>query len=409
MTYSGKPIDASSQVSRALDNKTLPARAQGQKPQGKFKAVSGQSVGVPAAAKVLTAARPRGTGANIPVPPGVRAQHAAQIAGILFCQPLRGADRPVRSRPPESIHFSPESGRKLVQSSPALDTLKFMLEPPALNSRAGPPALQAFQPRHGGHGETREQRVIRAAAQSFANNRPLASLDRIAGNDNVYRHFSQMMLQLSGRPPIEQHRNAPAFNRDGSLTPEGAMTKTWVGSLSGGTIRNGESPQVWRNCLRPADPSDNRNFLVTVVLDQNMQPLYQFISTSGAPRGGEIDSRNSQINFSMRGAGSSRNPAQLSARILSGSSQGQSRLQHAMRDVGPAYANGFTFIGYDDLVVQSPPDGVKREIRVLPRTLPYSNSQAIEVRDRARDTEYLTMSALSLIFEGGHFPPDARP
>lgn len=366
-------------------------------------------MGVPAASRILTTSRPRGVGANIPLPPGIRAQHATRVAGILFCQPLKGVDRAVQSRPSDSVHFSPESGKKMIQTPPALDTLKFMLEPAALDPNAEPPALRAFISNHSSRVETGEQKVIKSAARSYSDNKPLASIDKIAGNDNVYRHFSSMMLRLAGRAPIAKLSPAPPYYDNGGLTFEGRMSKTWVESLSRGSVRDGEFPKVWTNCLRPADPSDRRNFLVTIVLDQKNNPLYQFISTSGAPRQGEIDSNSGQIRFKMKGADRSGQHVWLSARMLSGSNDNQSRLQGAMNQVGAQSIRDFTYIGYDDLLARFPDERVSREVRVLPRTLPYSSAQGNEVRDRARDTEYLVMSALSMIFQDGRLPKGAEP
>jgi hypothetical protein len=402
-------INLSSSTAQATSESLRPTHAQGQKPQGKFKTVSGASVGVPAASRILTASRPRGVAANFPSPPGVKAQHATRVAGILFCQPLKGADRSVQSRPDNSVHFSPESGRNLLDSSPVMNTLNSLFGPDPAQPKAEPRVLWHFEPKNSRRGETQEQRVIKAAAESYADNKPLATIDAIAGNDNVYRHFSHMMLKLANRPAIRKLPPAPIYDSHGRPTMAGRMAQDWVSLLTGGRIGNGQYPQVWTNCLRAADPKDRRNFLVTMVLDQEFRPLYKFISASGGLKPADIDANGGQISFQMRSADRFGRSVKLSAQRLSGPNDKECRIQQTINSVKTPYRESFTYIGYDDLLVRSPADRTNREIRILPRTLSVSSSKPNEVHDRARDTEYIAMSALSIIFQAGGLPEGVKP
>ncbi|MCQ8897424.1 hypothetical protein NQT62_13360 [Limnobacter humi] len=389
MSQSSQAVDRSSRASPAPTDNVLfgvPVKPLALPPR---------AVGVDADTGALTVTPQGATQLGTP-PAGIM----AQITNACFTQQFTAPA--VRGAVQQFI--SPVSLQKML-NEPALlrvvgDLLNESQAPPVASSvaQSARRSLDAnFETIAGRKPHRSELAVLQQAGESWSSSNKAQSLLTLASAPTVYGTVFDEMLKRHGDVRIATHsRNTlraehPRDYQDLCSVLQSVLGKQYCANAENWRLIQGQ----WTNQIK-----DKRNFLITVVRNAG-QPVLRWVSASGARR--DVDQHpKGRIQLRLTD-GSVNHPGVTACMPTLEPSLDERRcnVEANMGRLKPMVGAPVYFVSWDDLLIGGP-SKPREEARILPRT--FTRTSSDDFHDRARDTEYAVMSALSMVLQnhGSH-------
>ncbi|HEX4916953.1 MAG TPA: hypothetical protein VFV43_03550 [Limnobacter sp.] len=242
--------------------------------------------------------------------------------------------------------------------------------------------------------QPRRPKAVRGLDKALQEAKTIGEMHAAYANrsDQHSRSFSRAVATVFKAPPIETQSIASLGGAEPGVQADYAQFKALIEQMSGAEIRNVSDVANFLTCADPLLGGETKNVLLTVVSFPENRQL-RFLSLSGNVRPMN-DLEDGVGSVSVRGNAGT--PTELKCQLIPPSRNSETTaikgyantMLESLRDASsPVY-----YVGYRDLSVRI--DGKQKEWRGIPKL--GTRHRFGGIHDRARDTEYLTLSGLSI-------------